>query len=75
MVIELTGEDQSRLTAMAAFTQRSEADLAREAMHWFLRATESHSELIASSRKQIAENRTVDHDALFAEIEGLLEQP
>lgn len=36
MVIELTTEDQSRLSALAASMERSEREIAQEAMHWFL---------------------------------------
>jgi predicted transcriptional regulator len=72
MVIELTTEDQIRLTELAEATQRPETELAREAMHWFLAPRESHSEIIARSRLEIAEGRTIGHDELFAQIDHLL---
>jgi predicted transcriptional regulator len=36
MVIELTSEDQMHLAELAGATRQSEAELAKEALHWFL---------------------------------------
>jgi predicted transcriptional regulator len=74
MIIELTAEDQQRLTKMSEATQRSEAALAREAMHWFLTPHESHEEAIARARLDVAEGRTIDHDVLFEQIDRMLSE-
>jgi predicted transcriptional regulator len=54
MVIELTSEDQARLTEMAEATQRSEVDLAKEAMHWFLAPRQSEGKRLERARLDIA---------------------
>ncbi len=72
MVIELTSEDQNRLAELAQATQRSEAEVAREAMHWFLAPQEPHSAIIARARRDVLEGRTIDHDELFTEIDRML---
>jgi predicted transcriptional regulator len=74
MIIELTSEDQARLMAMAAATQRSEADLAEEAMHWFLAPRQLEVESLARARRDIAEGRTIDHDVLFAQLDRMLSE-
>jgi predicted transcriptional regulator len=74
MVIELTSDDQIRLSAMAANTQRSESEIAREAMHWFLSDTEPHSGLIAQARTAVAEGRVVDHEVLFQQLDRLIDE-
>jgi len=74
MVIDLTSVDQGRLAEMAAVMQISEAEVAREAMHWFLAPRESESEIIARSRLEIAEGKTIGHEELFAQIETLLDE-
>jgi len=56
MVIELTAEDQNRLAELAQAMQRSEAEVAREAMHWFLVPQEPHSAIIARARREVLED-------------------
>jgi len=72
MVIDLTNEDQGRLAEMAAAMQMSEAEVAREAMHWSLAPREAESEIIARSRREIAEGKTFGHEELFAQIDSML---
>lgn len=72
MVTELTNEDQVRLSELAAYTKRTEAELAREAMRWFLRPIVSHDEMITRARRDAREGRTVAHDELFGQIGNLL---
>jgi predicted transcriptional regulator len=73
MVIELTSEDQHRLSELAEATQRSEADIARETMHWFLHSQhQSLAEAVAEGDEDFERGDVLEHQEVVAQFADVL---
>ena len=73
MVIELTSEDQHRLSELAEATQRSEADIAKETMHWFLNGQhQSLAEAVAEGDKDFERGDVLEHHEVVAQFADVL---
>jgi len=73
MVIELTSEDQHRLSELAEATQRSEADIAKETMHWFLNGQhQSVAEAVAEGDEDFERGDVLEHHEVVAQFADVL---
>ena len=73
MIIELTSEDQHRLSELAEATQRSETDIAKETMHWFLNGQhQSIAEAVAEGDKDFEQGAVLEHDEVVAQFADVL---
>jgi predicted transcriptional regulator len=73
MVIELTSEDKVRLAELADATRQSEADLAKEALHWFLAAQEeSLAAAIKEGDDDFERGEVFEHHEVVAQFADVL---
>jgi predicted transcriptional regulator len=73
VVIELTSEDQHRLSELAEAMQRSEADIAKETMHWFLNGKhQSIAEAVAEGDKDFERGDVLEHHEVVAQFTDVL---
>ncbi len=73
MNVELTSAQEQRLKHLAAETNRTPDDLAREGFDFFLAYKEDIRATVRRGRQDIEAGRLVSHDDVFADIDEMLQ--
>jgi predicted transcriptional regulator len=73
MVIELTSEDQDQLAELAGATRQSEAEIAKEALHWFLQGQqESLAAAVKDGDDDFERGDVLEHHEVVAQFADVL---